>query len=84
MTEMTEHITLKTNFSLTSMRGHAQSFQLCLTFCHPIDHFPGGSDSKESAFNAGVPGLIPGLVRSPGEGNGNPLQCSCMGNPMDR
>ena len=34
--------------------------------------------------NAGVAGLIPGLGRVPGEGNSNPLQCSCMGNPMDR
>ena len=46
--------------------------------------FPGVSDSKESACNAGDPGLIPGLGRSPGEGNGNPLQHPCLGNPMDR
>ena len=45
--------------------------------------FPGGSDSKESAHNAGDPGSVPGLGRSPGEGNGNPLQYSCLGNPMD-
>ena len=45
--------------------------------------FPGGSDSKASACNAGDPGSIPGLGRSPGEGNGNPLQYSCLGNPMD-
>ena len=45
---------------------------------------PGGSDGKESACNAGDPGLIPGSGRSPGEGNGNPLQYSCLGNPMDR
>ena len=45
---------------------------------------PGGSDGKESACNAGDPGLIPGWGRSPGEGNGNPLQYSCLGNPMDR
>ena len=42
------------------------------------------SVSKESACNAGEPGLIPRLGRSPGEGNGNPLQYSCLGNPMDR
>ena len=36
-----------------------------------------------SAYNAGDPALIPGLGRSPGEGNGNPLQCSCLENPMD-
>ena len=46
--------------------------------------FPGGSDDKESACNAGDLGLIPGLGRSPGEGNGNPLQYSCLENPMDR
>ena len=39
---------------------------------------------KESACNAGDLGLIPGLGKSPGEGNGNPLQCSCLGNPMSR
>ena len=46
--------------------------------------FPGGSDGKESACNAGDPGLIPRTRRSPGEGNGNPLQYSCLENPMDR
>ena len=46
--------------------------------------FPGGSDSKESACNAGDPDSVPGLVRSPGEGNGNPLQYSCLETPMDR
>ena len=39
---------------------------------------------EESACNVGDPGLIPGLGRSPGEGNGNPLQYSCLENPMDR
>ena len=42
-----------------------------------------GSDGKVSAFNAGDPGSIPGSGRSPGEGNGNPLQHSCLENPMD-
>ena len=46
--------------------------------------FPGGSDSKASAYNAGDLGLIPGLRRSPGEGNSNLLQYSCLENPMDR
>ena len=50
----------------------------------PYTDFPGGSDSKASAYNAGDPGLIPGLGRSPGEGNGNPLQYYCLENPMDR
>ena len=43
--------------------------------------FPGGSESKESARNAGDLGLIPGLGRSPGEEHGNPLQYSCLENP---
>ena len=46
--------------------------------------FPGGSDSKESTCNAKDLGSIPGLERSPGEGNGSPLQYSCLENPMDR
>ena len=46
--------------------------------------FPGGSEDKASACNAGDPGSIPGLGRSPGEGNGNPLQYSCQENPVDR
>jgi len=46
--------------------------------------FPGGSDDKESACNAGEPALIPGSERSPGDGNGYPLLYSCLGNPMDR
>ena len=46
--------------------------------------FPGGSDSKVSAYNARDLGSIPGSGRSPGEGNGNPLQYSCLENPMDR
>ena len=45
--------------------------------------FPGGSEVKASACNVGDLGSIPGLGRSPGEGNGNPLQSSCLENPMD-
>ena len=45
--------------------------------------FPGGSEVKVSAWNAGDPGSIPGSGRSPGEGNGNPLQYSCLENPME-
>ena len=48
----------------------------------PMD-FPGGLDSKMSAYNAGDPGSIPGSGRSPEEGNGNPLQYSCLENRMD-
>ena len=46
--------------------------------------FPRGSDGKASSCNVGDPGSIPGSGRSPGEGNGNPLQYSCLENPMDR
>ena len=45
--------------------------------------FPGGSDGKVSVYNAGDLGLIPGLGRFPGEGNGNPLWYCCLENPMD-
>ena len=47
-----------------------------------MDWFPCGSAGKESTCNAGDPGLIPGLGRSPGEGNVSPLQYSCLENPM--
>ena len=46
--------------------------------------FPGGSDGEESACNVGDQGLVPGSGRSLGEGNGNPLQYSCLGNSMGR
>ena len=46
--------------------------------------FPGGSVVKNPSVNIGDADSIPGLGRSPGEGNGNPLQYSCLGNPMDR
>ena len=63
----------------------AKSLQQCPTLCVPGigKWFPGGSDGKASAYNAGDPGSIPGLGRSPGEGNGNPLQYSCQENPMN-
>ena len=50
--------------------------------CSFLD-FPSGSGGRASAYNVGDPGSIPGLGRSPGEGNGNPLQSSCLENPMD-
>ena len=49
-----------------------------------VGGFPGSSDGKASAYNVGDPGSIPGLGRSPGEGNGNPLQYSWLENSMDR
>ena len=60
--------------------GHKNSFTYftCLSL-----GFPGGSDGKASAYNEGDLGSISGLGRSPGEGNGNPLQYSCLENPMD-
>ena len=51
---------------------------------YTIEGFPGGSDGKESAYNARDPGSIPGSRRSPGEGNGSPLQYSCLENSTDR
>ena len=48
-----------------------------------LKDFPGGSDNKASPYNAGDLGSIPGSGRSSGEGNGNPLQYSCLENPMD-
>ena len=55
---------------------------LLFTHSYALD-FPGGSDGKASAYNARDLGSIPTLGRSPGEGNGNPLQYSCLENPMD-
>ena len=52
--------------------------------CYIILGFPGGSDGKASARNVGDPGSIPGLGRSPGEGNGNPLQHSCLEKSHDQ
>ena len=46
-------------------------------------YYPGGSEAKASAWNVGDLGSIPGSGRSPGEGNGNPLQYSCLENPME-
>ena len=51
-------------------------------FEHRNKGFPDGSEVKASAYNAGDLGLIPGSGRSPGEGNGNPLQFPCQENPM--
>ena len=55
-----------------------------MTVCYLNGNFPVGSDGKESACNVGDPGSIPELGRYPGEGNGNPLQYSCLENPMNR
>ena len=55
----------------------------CPHDCFTLRDFAGDSDRKASAYNAGDPGSIPGSGRSPGEGNGNPLQYCCLENPMD-
>ena len=55
-----------------------------LDMTEALENFSVGSDGKESACNAGDQHLIPGLGSSSGEGNGNPLQYSCMENPIDR
>ena len=57
---------------------------LIFTSSHSTRGFPGGSEVKAYACNAGDLGFIPGLERSPGKGNDNPLQYSCLGNSMDR
>ena len=66
-------------------------YMIVLVFLYPfvidifllLSGFPGGSDVKASAYNVGDPGSIPGLGRSPGDGNGNPLQYSCLENPRN-
>ena len=64
--------------------GWDESFKFLKgTLIHYME-FPGGSDGKASAYTAGNLGSIPGSRRSSGEGNGNPLQYSCLENPMDR
>ena len=65
------------NYCIKCKKGKWVSF--------PLSHdFPGGSDGKAFVYSAGDLGSIPGLGRSPGEGNGNPLQDCCLENPMDR
>ena len=71
---------MKSNKDLVLWRTYFNYFGLILI----VWGFPGGSDGEESACNAGDPGSIPGSGRSPGEGNGCPLQYSCLENPMDR
>ena len=56
----------------------------CLIHTLNFVNFPHGSDGKASVYNVGDPGSIPGSGRSPGEGNGNPLQYYCLENPIDR
>ena len=72
---------LSTGTFLFSSRPQVTQYFLLLS---SRKDFPGGSVLKNPPANAGDVSLIPGSGRSPGEGNGNPLQYSCLGNPMDR
>ena len=75
---------LTSNKLLIKLRNYiSQCDSEKLIFKEGILGFPGGSNGKESACSAGDLGLIPGFGRSPGEGNGNPLQYSYLENPMD-
>ena len=74
------HIESDTGEQHTHTHTHAHTH----THTHTLIVFPGGSAGKESACNAGDLGSIPGLGRSPGAGNDNPLQYSCLENSMDR
>ena len=70
--------------NMMSIHTYIQVSTNLLLHVYRSDYIPRGSDSKESACNEGNPSLIPGLGRSLGEGNGNPLQYSCLENPMGR
>ena len=78
--EMTNHssILLGKLHGRRSLVGYSPWGQKELDMTERLHFTSGGSDGKESACNAGDPGLIPGSGRSPGEGNGNPLQYSCL------
>ena len=71
------------NFSIFSSDVSALSSFHPFRVLHFTKDFPGGSASKASAYNVGDLGSIPGSGRFPGEGHGNPLQYSCLRNPMD-
>ena len=71
-------------FSLLHLEHYSRLWQILILYLPSWLGFPGGSEDKASACNAGDPVSIPGLVRSPGEGNGSPLQYSWLENPMDR
>ena len=95
LTERAHNRGLLSNPSITSLAsGEVGGGSFCLPtissvsrYCTVsilfIQGFPGGLEGRASTCNAGDPGSIPELGRSPGEGNGNPLQYSCLENPMD-
>ena len=79
----TSHVNIKWTFGIHLL---IYSMSFYIPRC-PVGGLPQWLSGKQSAYNAGAAGnsdLIPGSGRSPGEGNGNPLQCSCLENPMDR
>ena len=69
-------------FAVQKLSSLIRSYLLVFAFISFAVGFPGGSDGKDSSCNAGNLGLIPESGRSPGEGNGHPLQYSCLGNPQ--
>ena len=82
-TRFSTHVGLLEMNSLSAFQDAFSSLKCCVKI-YITWVFPDGSDSKESACNAGHPRLILELGRSPGEGHGNPLQYSCLENFMDR
>ena len=85
-TWLSDWTTRKVAWSRLSVAQDILRNQLLAFISSHLSHgrdFPGGSDSKASVYNAGDPDSIPGSGRSPGEGNGNPLQYYCLENPMD-
>ena len=74
----------KQNYKTTQLKNQIVDKLFVLGQFIAFTSFPHGSAVKNPPANAGDVGLIPGSRRSPGEGNGKPLQCSYMGNPMDR
>ena len=71
------------NIMLVSAVQQHESVLIIFIYPHLALSFPGGLEGKASACNVGDPGSIPESGRSPGKGNGNPLQYSCLENPMD-
>ena len=71
-------------WSINTHTKKAKAERISDTSIYTEKGFPGGSEGKMSVCNAGDPGSIPGLGQSPGEGNGNLLQYSCLENPTDR
>ena len=79
-----QNVTQMQKFSIESFSKILEQHLLASIMYHCTTFFLGGSEVKTSASTVRDPGSVPGLGRSPGEGNGNPLQDSCLENPMDR